>query len=468
MRISRQLTLGLCLCVGLAGCVGPRGPRGPVVSPTGIVYPPGIPPEDTRFSQTATLYFSREVFDRALEQAEEGVLSEPGNPIHHFLAGSSYARLGRYRESHERFLEAERLYPAYQLDIEPQRERASAEAFNSGLEAYASGDIAGTKEAWESAALIFDLRPEPFRNLAMLLASEGDYDQAIDVYQRGLAGLEKQPAYRLLGAEEMEQRAAMKLAIEEDLAQLLLFRDRFAEAEPLLRRKLESDPTNVQVQGSLAAALSGQGRDEEANEIYSSLLSTPSLEAAQLFNIGVALFRSGQYVEAGDAFGRLTTLQPNSRDAWFNYANSLFAANAWESLAQVGDRVVELDPLSENAGLISARAHLEVGDEPGARLRLERTEAAPVHVASLQLRPSGTETIVQGRVIGNTAEAGTLIRLRFIFYGDEGMLGSQPLTLEAPAAGQSQTFEVSFASRASSYRYDYLPDQPVSESPPPN
>ncbi len=39
---------------------------------------------------------------------------------------------------------------------------------------------------------------------------------------------------------------------------------RFAEAEPVLRRRLERDSTNVQLCGDLGAALKAQGREGEA------------------------------------------------------------------------------------------------------------------------------------------------------------------------------------------------------------
>ena len=444
--------------MAVGGCAtGVRGPPEPLVSPTGIVYEVGPTPVDTRFSQTAALYLSRERTSRALELAKEGVASDPGNPIHYFLAGQAHARLGEYEEADEMFAEAQRIYPAYELDAEPEREAAWAEVFNAGGEAYAAGDLERTIEAWGQAVVIYDLRPEAHRNLASLLTREGRYEEAIRAYQGGLAGLEKLPATRVLEAEELERREEQKIGMEESLAPLLLITERFAEAEVLLRRQLERDPADTRVQGDLATALMSQGRAEESAAIYAALLSEAELEASELFNLGIALFRSSDFTAAGEAFERLTRLQPLSRDAWFNYANSLFAAAEWESLTQVGDRLIELDPLGENAGLITARAHLESGDREAALRTLERTESALVYLEGLLMRPSDAETSVQGRVIGNVAEAGTPVRLRFTFYGDDGELGAEAVTVSAPPSEESATFEVSFGSRATAYRYELVP-----------
>ena len=444
--------------MAVGGCAtGVRGPPEPLVSPTGIVYEVGPTPVDTRFSQTAALYLSQERTSRALELAKEGVASDPGNPIHYFLAGQAHARLGEYEEADEMFAEAQRIYPAYELDAEPEREAAWAEVFNAGGEAYAAGDLERTIEAWGQAVVIYDLRPEAHRNLASLLTREGRYEEAIRAYQGGLAGLEKLPATRVLEAEELERREEQKIGMEESLAPLLLITERFAEAEVLLRRQLERDPADTRVQGDLATALMSQGRAEESAAIYAALLSEAELEASELFNLGIALFRSSDFTAAGEAFERLTRLQPLSRDAWFNYANSLFAAAEWESLTQVGDRLIELDPLGENAGLITARAHLESGDREAALRTLERTESALVYLEGLLMRPSDAETSVQGRVIGNVAEAGTPVRLRFTFYGDDGELGAEAVTVSAPPSEESATFEVSFGSRATAYRYELVP-----------
>lgn len=442
----------------LAGCApGARRPTGPVVSPTGIVYEPGTPPRETRYSQTATLYLREGLLDRAIELLREGLDSDPGNAIHFFLAGTAYARIGEYEGADRMFAEAQRIYPAYELEIEPERAAAWAEAFNEGVEAHEADDVEGAIRAWGRAALVYDLRPEAHRNLASVLAGEGRYEEAIDVYRRALAGLERVPATRVLEEEELRVRAEARESTEESLAQLLLFTERFADAEPLLRRQFEREPESIQARTDLAAALVGLGRDAEATEIYATLFGEASLEAPELFSLGVALFRSADFARAGEAFERLTKLWPESRDAWFNYANSLFAAEDWASLVPVGDRLLEVDPLGENGLLLVARALLETGDEEAALRTLEKAEAAPVHVQDLQMRPVGPEMRVRGRVVGNEAEQGTALRLRFTFHGENGSLGSETVIVEAPARGASAPLEVSFPAHAYSYRYEMLP-----------
>ena len=456
--LRRGIFLALLSLSGfVAGCSARSGPVGPVVSPTGIVYEPGVPPRESRLSQTARLYLRGDNNDRALQLVLEGIEADSANPIHYYLAGTAYARLGDEVAAGEMFAVAERLYPAYQLDIEPERERAWAIAFNEGIEAFDEGDVDRAIEAWNRAALIYDLRPEAHRNLAALLGGEGRYEEAIEAYQRALSGLERRPATRVLPDDEVAERAELGRTMEGNLAQLLLFTARFAEAEPVFRRHLEEDPDNVERQRDLARVLTGLERHEEATEIYTVLFESDALSASELFNLGVSLFRAGGFVQAGRAFERLTELQPDSRDAWFNYTNSLFAAEEWQLLTAAGQRLTELDPLSEDAALITARAHLEIGDEDSARLGLEGTEAMPVYLEGLRLRASEGETVVEGSVVGNTAEPGAGIQIRFIFHGESGVLGTEVVSLYAPNPESVAAFDVSFPERASGYRYELLP-----------
>ena len=459
--LGRASNLFLCTATFLlGGCASAARFAEPVVSPTGIVYELGTPPVETRFSQTAALYLRQGFTTRALALALEGVERDPQtpkNPIHYFLAGRAHSLLGQYVEADAMFTEAQRIYPAYELDIEPEREAAWIQLFNEGIEAYTDGDLENTIEPWQLAGLMYDLRADASLNLASVFNGENRWDDAILVYQGVVSGLARVPATRVLSQGELLAREGLKRHAEGSLVQLLLFMERFAEAEPLLRRHLERDTTNVQVRGDLAAALHGVGKDAEAAVIYSGLLTETGLAARELFNVGIALYRAADFMAAAEAFERLTQLQPDSRDAWFNYANSLFAAEAWDLLAPVGDRLAELDPLGENAGLIAARAHLEIGEEQSAAEGLDRTESAPVHVEGLQLRPSGAETTLQGNVVGNAVEPGTPVLLRFTFYGADGALGTESLTVAAPIAGVPASFEVSFAGRATGYRYELVP-----------
>lgn len=462
--VSVPLALGLSLFVGLlalGGCASTAPPPGPVVSPTGVVLEPGTPPIRTRWSQTATLYLRTGESERAVELALEGVAEDPGNPVHHFLAGVALARIGRYEEADRRLREAERLHPPYALEVEPERQAAWAEAFNRGSEAWGEGDVEGAIAAWKGAARMYRLRPEAHRNLALALIQEGRLEEAAEVYREALDGLKEPSLIRVPDAAEAEERELQRIRMEESLAGLLLAMERFEQAEPLLRDRAARDPDNPAVLQNLAAALAGQGKRAEAGAVYDRLLAGGRLSQAELVEVGVALFREGDPGRAAEAFRRVAEAHPASRDPWFNYVNALFAAERWEELRPASERLAALDPLNETVALIAARALLEGGDEEGAILRVRAIDDAPVLLEGVTLIQEDGGTRLAGRLRGKGGAPGDSITLRFTFPGDTREPEDAVVTLAIPAPGEIRAFTV--PAPPGSTGWSYRPET----SPPP-
>ena len=207
-RRRSSAILGCAAVISLSGCASAPRPTGPVVSPTGIVYEIGTRPVPTRFSQTGALYLTQGLVARALELSILGIEDEPGNPIHYLLSGLAHVRLDQYEKADAMFKTAQQIYPAYELDIEPEREAAWIGLFNEGIAAYTGGDIEGTIEAWELAGMMWNLRPDASLNLATLFDGEGRWDEAIGAYRNAVTGLERGPVTRILSQEELRSRSA--------------------------------------------------------------------------------------------------------------------------------------------------------------------------------------------------------------------------------------------------------------------
>lgn len=452
---------GMLFVVGagllLGGCAaGAPGGGGPVTSPTGRVYEPGTRPSESRFTAPAKLFLAQEQYQRALEQAQQGLEADANNPQHYFLAGQAHLGLGNVDEALEMFERAQQIYPAYELEIEPVREQAWAIAFNEGVNAYNAGDMETAAAAWSRANRVYDMRPETHLNLAVIYTQQAEYDRAIEAYRGGLAALEREPATRVLTDEERAERLESRATITTNLAQLLNYTEQYAEAERLFRQQLETNPDDVEAQSNLALSLARQGRTDEAQAIYNRLLADPSLGTIDLFNVGVALFQAENYEQSAAAFRRYTEVQSNSRDGWYNYANALYAQNLWRELVPVAERLVRLDPLNENSALILARAYRETGQNQQALRTLQGNEAHPVHVEDLEFRSGTQRSIVSGRVTGNQAAAGSPVQLRFTFYGETGQtLGTETVTVTAPSKGSSAPFEVAHANATPAVTYSY-------------
>ncbi len=351
---------------------------------------------------------------------------------------------------------AQRKYPAYEPEIEPLREQAWAEAFNKGVNAYTAGNTDEAVKDWEQANLIYSGRPEGYQNLAALYTQQGKYEPAIAAYHAGLAAIANGPKTRELTDEEKTDRAEAKATMTENLAELLQFTEQYAEAEKLFRQELAADSTNIGLQAKLAAAIAAQpGRAAEAQSIYSGLLSRQDLKPSDLMSVGVALFNAKDYQRAGQAFQRLTVARPNSRDAWYNYANSLYASEQFQPLIPAAEKLVQLDPLSEDAALILARAYKETNQNQKALAALDKNEKLPIKVKDLSMRVGAGKATITGTAVGNVAAAGTPVTLRFTFYSESGTIGTQNVTVNAPANGATAQFTSTFENAEAPIAYSY-------------
>lgn len=470
MRFRRGTSYALIAALALGGCAsatagsgggggGGAGRGGAArTSVTGRVYEPGTPPRENAQSRAATIAIATSRYADALTAARAGMAADSANPIFYYLAGEAAAGLKDYELADSMWTVAQRIYPAYELDIEPSREDAWVNEFNRGIEAYNQGNIAAAGDAWANAHSLYKLRPNAVQNLGVVRGQQERFDEAIAAYQEGLANLSLVPAARLLTAEDSAEIVESRQFMQNNLVQVLLTRERWADAERVLRQIVAADPDDVEAQANLAAAVNGQGRTAEAAQMYSRLLTMPNLGPGQLFNIGVSLFNADQPADAAQAFGRVTALNPNHRDAWFNQANALYDAGDWPALLPVAARLVQVDPLNETAALIQARAFRELNRNDEALQVLTRVESLPILTDNIQISAAGNATVLRGVAQGKAAATGTPVRLRFTFYSDNGQeVGTQMATISAPATDQTTTFEVRLEQPASAYRYEVLP-----------
>ncbi|MGH7458505.1 MAG: tetratricopeptide repeat protein [Longimicrobiaceae bacterium] len=455
-----------------AACAAGTGvgaaPAGPQTNPvTGEEYPPGTPPSETEYSVKALLgvtqgqALEREEsaeaparYQMALSESLAGIEAEPGNPIHYYGAGLAYAGLRDYQGADSMFTRAVEIYPAYELDVDPAREQAWVNAFNQGAEQYNAGDADAAVRAWTNANLIYDKRPESYQNLAIVHTQAGDVERATDMYQEALAAAERQPV-RELSEEEAEARAETKAEVLANLGNLLIFTERFAEAEEFYRGYVEDNPQDIEAKSNLAVALARQGKQGEARALFDEVLADPALDELALFRLGVSLFQAEEYELAASAFERVTEANPHNRDAWYNWENSLYARDRYREMIPIGERLAELDPANESANLILARAYRELEQNREALRVLRANEAFAVHLRDLRLRPGEEESTVEGEVVGNAAAEGTPVRLRFTFYADGSAIGTETVTVSAPAEDTAVPFEVVFRGQVPATGYGY-------------
>ncbi len=450
--LGASLVLGACASAGGAGAAGAAA---------------ATPGRETKFSSSATLALAQaegadsaqaqQFYQQALAQAQQGIAADANNPRHYLLAGNAQAGLGSYAEANSMWTRAAELAPAMADEVRTSREQAWAKLFNAGVVAYNAGSADVAIRSWEAANQIYDARGESYLNLAAVYTQQEQYDRAVAAYRGALAAYDREPGGEMT-PEETAERAANRQEVITNLGQLYVTTERYGEAETLYRELLAKNPNDIAVQSSLAVALSKQGKKADALQSYDKLLASPQLSSNDMFNVGVGLFQIEEYDRAAKAFRGVTEQNPNNRDAWYNLVNALYAQEKAQPLVPVAERLMQLDPLNENAALILARAYRDTKQNQKALATLESIERAPVFVDNLQLRTENGRSVIRGSVTSKAARAGSPVQLRFTFYGPSGELGTQTVTVNAPAAEQSANFEAALESPtpATGYRYQVV------------
>ncbi|MDQ3555427.1 MAG: tetratricopeptide repeat protein [Gemmatimonadota bacterium] len=387
----------------LAGACAPAATVGSTAALPNVSCPEGVTLANTEFTRGAQTALVRAQvagdtagYQTALGQSLQGTRADANNPQSYYLAGQAYVGIGDYAGADSVFTRAEQICPGYAAEIEPERERAWAMAYQRGLDAYTAGDTMAALASWEQATGIYQGRPDAVFNLAVLSAERGDSDRAVERYEEALRILDQQPAI---------------------------------------------DPADTTTASEMEA------RVETRRNVLAGML-----------NVGAQRFQAEQYGPAAQLFLRLTELDPNNRDAWYNYALALYQQEQWAQLLPAAQRVVQIDPLNENAHVLVFNAHREQNQSDQALRVLEGIEALPIKMQSIQIAQGEGRSTLTGTVEGNRARAGTPVRLEFTFFGDGRTLGTQTVSVNAPASGATGSFEVAVENPTpvTSYRYRVL------------
>jgi tetratricopeptide (TPR) repeat protein len=137
--------------------------------------------------------------------------------------------------------------------------------------------------------------------------------------------------------------------------------ERYADAEEIFLKVLESQPEDYPALFHLALAQSLQGKDEDAIRNYRKVLELkPGLYQAEL-NLGILLVQSNQGAEALPHLIAAAESKPADYRVRFHLAEAHMAAGGLDSAAAEFQKALELNPQSAAAQLGLGRVYLQQG-----------------------------------------------------------------------------------------------------------
>ena len=473
------LSAGACASGGTTTADAPRPAANTNVPER--TFPPGTAPSANTWTRSAEVHLGQAEntndetvrqarFTSALEQARLSVQNQPGNPLGYFQAGIALAGLGQYAEAGQMFDRAEEIYPRYELETNTPRQQAWVNLYNQSVAALQQNDEDRAIRLLETADLIFQGRPEARTNLAVIYTNRGEYNEAVEWYQKTLETLRSDDVQYLPEARR-DEYAQLETDAIFNLAQVYQRMDRRADAIGLYREYLADNPDDATVKTQLALALSAEGQEDEAAQLFSEIVNMEGLDDTDYYQIGIGLFNAGRFQDAVIAFERSVAANPYFRDATFNLTQALMAqgnadadAGASEAeLVPIYERLVEtsqalrgIDPFNRSALLVQANAYRMLADMTSGAASTEwrnrlvallgEIEDLPFDVTNAQLAPGSATSIRFSAALENlNLNPGTPINLRVSLLGPGGTpLSTEDVTVAAPAREASVPVSAEF------------------------
>ena len=313
--------------------------------------------------------------------------------------------------------------------------------YNEGIQAYQTDDVEVALEAFNTANMMF-AEARSYNNAGILYEQSGRTDLAIENYRKAIVAE---------GDEEQKRNAVLSLA------SLVGAEGSPEEALPIYEQFLEMNPDDVVVRIRYALTLSDAGRGAEATGIFEEVLNREDLTMEQWVEVGVGLFNSEEYGNAAVAFGKARRGNPYGKEAMENFVNAAIQEGQVAEALPLADSLVNWYPYDASEYQLLASGLAKGGDDDQALALLQVSQTNAIIFHSSQMADlGGGQYVVRGVVESRDAAAGQTVTISFEFLSGTGdVIGSEDLTVQLPAAGQTDTFRVDFQSAApvAGFRY---------------
>jgi Flp pilus assembly protein TadD len=225
----------------------------------------------------------------------------------------------------------EQLEQATLLTPDPPNPAAQAEAFRSLARLDRSSDPTAARDALVAALRLTPETPDDLLLTAQIAEAIGDLELAQTAYQRVLAA---HPAVS----------PSMQSAANAGLAQLLIKKAQYSDAEPLLKSAIERDPRDPGLNAQLATALLAQGKDDEALPVLETLRQLEPGNASVDQMLADAYSQAGHPEKADPIYAKMALAQPKNEEILAGQGENLIRERQYLQAQPVLERAVQLKP----------------------------------------------------------------------------------------------------------------------------
>lgn len=367
-------------------------------------------------------------YREALTRLRLALKQDSADATAHLLAGRAYIGLDRYADADSMLTRFTNLKPSAGCATIARNERRSAwaDAYNTGIRAYRSGQDEKALEGFERANVIWE-DPRSLNNAALLYQQSQNQDKAEELYRRSMEI-----------AEDPEQVRAAAV----NLAELLRSRGKTQEALELYEEHLKEYPDDVTATINYAVGLRTAGQADSARAMFEKLLNREGLGFRQWFNVGLGLMDSQSYQGALRAFQQARENRPHDKRTLENLVQANMGAGNFGRAATLADSMVDWYPYQKGIYRSLMQALDRQGRTDAVQRILPQIQNLALEFPRLNMIKQGGAYILRGQVKGG-ARAGQEVTIPFEFLGAGGeVVATKDATITLPAQGQTQAFQL--------------------------
>ena len=160
---------------------------------------------------------------------------------------------------------------------------------------------------------------------------------------------------------------------------------RLEEAEQLYRSILENQPTNLDANNNLGVALQGLGRLNEAEVSFRKAIELKPDYLNAHYNLSNTLFQLNRFDEAEASYKKVIELKPDYTVAYNNLGATLLKLKRFDEAETSYRKVIELKP-------DYAEAHFNLGNTLKTLSRLDEAETS--FKKAIEIKPDYAEAII--------------------------------------------------------------------------
>lgn len=246
---------------------------------------------------SAKLYISQENYDKAIEQLEVEVQTNPSNAEAFYLLGFAHGHQNNYKEMVKAFDGSLAVSNKFANDITNVRKKYWIDSFNRGVRKIQNDQAKEAIADFETAIIIDPNEAGSYKNLAFAYLKLMDDDKASQYYKKALE------------VDPSDAKTWLNYGIHNYNMQ------NYQAAIDALTKHLELDPSNNEAVTYIAMSYDLMGDREKAKDFYDNALAKNPDDPNLYFNRGRLYIMRDDYESAIKDFEKVIEVHPEDYDA---------------------------------------------------------------------------------------------------------------------------------------------------------